>query len=344
VCEVGTPYEITVEAARELGFDVDTDYDLLQREVIGDVLVSGDDVSETKVHLLGQVDHVWRLDFTPPAGVAVDEAVPPGCPSRVVYELTVQLYAEDGSIEGTFAARTNATPRGSALSVNLYSESDLRNFRGSLPVVRDGSRPFFAMAEVQWNLGVGSEFGFYFRPRVVYQDSDGFCVEPFCPSASEPKLARISVGVASGSEMVPLVELVRSVADPSVTSLTEFVAAMGPYHPDVRLWVTASSAEPSSVQLRVRIDGKDVQTVPLELEYDPQILSAGDVGGWLDLGELDESVPVEFEVENAAGLSNVRSHIVIGGCVAAETTDYCAEPDCVARSAATIFPAACILN
>jgi hypothetical protein len=144
--------------------------------------------------------------------------------------------------------------------------------------------------------------------------------------------------------MAPLSQLVSSYADPSVDSLTELAATMGPYHPDVRLWVAAASVESSSVQLRVRVDGKEVETAPVELVHDPRILTDETVGGWIDIGELNESAAVEFEVDNAAGLSNVQSRIVIDGCLVTEANGSCAERGCVARSAAIVAPPSCSLN
>jgi hypothetical protein len=343
-CVFGIPYEISVDEARALGFDVDADYAFLEKESVADVLVSGDAVSATKVHVLGQVDHILRADRTPPAGVAMNEAVPSGCPPMIRYELTAQIYTDDGAISGIFAAQSPATTLGSVIGVNVYAQSDLRNFGGSLPVARDTSRPFFGMAEVQYFPGLDSRLAFNFQPRVLYQDSGGFCVEPLCPSVGSEQLARLSFGVVAASEMLPFTDFVSSVVDPTVTSLSEFVGAMGPYHPDVRLWVVASSAEASSVQVRARIDGEEVQTAPLALTHDPRILTADAVGGWIDLGELDESTSVEFDVENPAGLSNVNAHIVIGGCVVTEARNRCAEPGCIAHSAASVSPPACAVR
>jgi hypothetical protein len=339
-CVLGTPYDISVDEVRALGFDVDADYRLLESEVVANVLVSGEDLSTTKVHLLGRVDHVWRADRTPRAGVALDESTPRGCPPVIGYELTEQMFTDDGSIAGVFPARAGATPLGSAPAFSFYSESDLRNFRGSLPVAMDSSRPFFANARVQMYSAADAEWVFYFQPQVFYQDSKD-CIEPLCPGAGGSQKALLSFGVETSSNMAPFADLVGSIAKPSISSLNEFVAAIGPYHPDVRVWIVATSAKSSSVQVRVRIDGGDVQTLPLALTHDPRILTDDSVGGWLDLGALDESVPVEVEVENAADLSVIRSHIVIGGCVVKEADDRCAEPGCVARSAVSVFPVTC---
>jgi hypothetical protein len=343
-CILGASHPISTDEARDLGFDVDGDYRSLESELTGDVLVSGNAVSETKVHLLGRVDHVWRADRTPPAGVALDDAMPAGCPSVVGYQLTVQMFTEDSSIAGAFTTRASATPLGSARELTIHAQSDLRNFRGNLPVARDTARPFFATADISWSALPGSEVVFSFEPRISYRDSRASCVEPLCPPAVASEAARLSLGVTSAAELAPLSDLVESVADASVSSLSELVSAMGPYHPDVRLWVVAAAGEPSSVQIRARVDGEEIPLASLALTRDPRILTAEAVGGWLGLGEIGESVPVEFEVGNAAGLSKVQARIVIDGCVAEGTSTGCDGLGCVARSEAFVSPAVCSPN
>jgi hypothetical protein len=154
----------------------------------------------------------------------------------------------------------------------------------------------------------------------------------------------LSFGAETSSVLAPLATLVDSVAEAQVSSLSELVAAMGPYRPDVRLWVTATSAEANAVELSIEVDGKGVRTAPLTLTHDPRILTDDTVGGWLDLGELDESVAVALEVKNVADLSVVRSSILIEGCVVDGASDRCTTPGCVARSAVSVPPAVCLVN
>ncbi len=338
-CVYGIAREIPAAEARELGYDVDGDYEFLERRRTGDVLVAGEAVSKTTVQILGRVDHVWRVDRTPPSGVELEDATPSGCPPLVGYELTVQMFTEDGSISGVFLARTNAARLGETPELNIYAESDLRNFSGSLPVARDSSGPFFAEAHIQWYTAANDEFVFIFEPLIWDRNVDKDCIEPLCANYFYAG-ARLSYGVAT-RDMATLGELVSSLAHPNVSSLTELVAAMGPYRPNVRLWVVGLSSEPTTVQVRMRVNGQEVQAGPLALSHDPKILSPGAVGGWIDVGELDEAVPVEFEVENAAGLSEVRSHILIDGCKVSQAGDRCADPGCVARSAAIVSASSC---
>src|SRR5688572_8562965 len=93
-CRFAEPRIITTTEARELGYDVDADMSVLQRETTIGVLVSREPVVETTVHLLGRLDRVLRMDRTPPPGVPLAEASPPGCPPQIAYELTIQVYTE----------------------------------------------------------------------------------------------------------------------------------------------------------------------------------------------------------------------------------------------------------
>jgi hypothetical protein len=342
--------EITPEAGSALGFDVAGDRTALEATHVLDVLASWNDVQPTAVHYRGRIARILSVDREPPAGVPVEEAVPAGCSSGVEYELIEQLYTEDGAVRGAFLAHVPATPLGESTSRTLSAVVDLRNFTGELPVGWvDSIEALFAAGGVAWTVGtVGSpEFGF--GAMMWGGPGDVDCAWPFCRDDGDVGIP-MSYGVAKAQVLESFDDLL-SVFGPVFgpggfvpRTLTQLRARMEAYRPNVRIWVTADAAEPSSVNrvtVTARADGQPLATRALDLAGNAERLPDGVVGGWIELGPISEGTTVDLEVRDDFGLGGIRSHIVVNDCDIGAGTSSCLEPGCTTETSMPIVAATC---
>jgi len=319
--------EISLDEARDLGFEVDADRAVLERSWSSAVEESRDPVRTSTLHLRSRIDRVLSVERTPRS----PEVAAALCPSTVVYEVVVELYTEDGTLSGAFVARSRAMPAGESPVRHLEANADLRNFSGDLPVAWNGSSDLFATAEIVWSFEEGAAEAFYFRPRVWYS------------MRGYPEF--LSYGVLTGEAGAfadLLADLGGYIPDPAVSTLGEFAAAMGRYSPNVGVRVVARSAVSTQVRVSARVNGADVPAATLELTGDwRQQVADGFTGGTLDLGPIEEGAQVEIEVQDIQDLGDVQANILVGSCPFTPAYDRCREPGCTTRSALSVVTAAC---
>lgn len=331
---IEVPRPISRAEAVERGFDADGDVAALEQSWDGGVFISGEQVTRTTLHLKAQVDGVWLVEYRVAPGSSLR------CPASVLYGVTVQLYTNDGALAGAFHARQPATPAGDVPNRLLEAASDLRNFSGSLPVVWDGAPDVFGTADISWGFESGAEV-FSFQPRVWHATS-GSCSEPDCTIvASNGDLLSMGVNTSeTGTFADRVADLGRYVDSPVSSTLDRFAAELGPYRPNVSVWVVAPSAQATRVQARARVAASEFSAT-VNLAYDWRRVVEGYVAGWLDLGPLDEGTEVDVAIEDMESIGDVQSNVLVGGCPVANAYDRCKTPGCTAHSTLTVVSAAC---
>jgi hypothetical protein len=345
---------ISAEIAGTLGFDVAGDRAVLEATQGLDVFTSWDDVQPTTVHLRGRIGSMMRVDRLPPVGVPAEEAVPAGCPSGVEYELIQQLYTDDGAVRGAFSVWVPATRSGESTARSLFADVDLRNLTGELPVGwLDSTEKVMPAAQIRWSVGAVPAPEFELTLTLWGSTASDACDWVVCRIDGDLGVP-LSHGIAMYEDsLAGFGDVLRgALIYTERSTLSQLVARVDAYTPNVRVWVTApapSTAPPASGS-RVHVialndaiyDATPMYFGSLDLASNTDRLADGIVSGFIDLGPLPESTNIMVQVQDELGLGSVRSHIIVDQCDIGRGTVSCVEPGCTMEVSVPVVAAGCM--
>ncbi|MEY2935371.1 MAG: hypothetical protein RL033_6120 [Pseudomonadota bacterium] len=242
------------------------------------------------------------------------------CPSEPTQHLAylgaVHILTDDGQLDGTFYARLAPLPSSDGQPDGFGAQvlTDLRNFKGSLPLRLELERPHFSYLYSFFTLGRDGTTDGFLEPAVWYYDAAAGGA-PISPNASW--------NGARGFSGYPL-------PSGAASTLSDYPGSLLP--PLVVLSATVKPLDPSifvdvDVDVTVSIDGQVVQDVSVPVD------------SILELGSHPFGTRISLDVHNAHTSSVLRVNLLQGDCTVVSSD--CSELGCTAHAEHTTTQSVC---
>lgn len=299
--------EIDRDAARELGFDVDEQWQRLESPPGVSMRACSGSGEGTTLKLEFEVLSITLNQVSPDPNV-IEEGLDCG-EDFLSYHTVARSSTSDGSMAGAFYLTVNGSYED---ELDGFETVDIRNFDGTMTFPVDMSRSHFAQMEVVFLMQGDSEPEGFFRPIITYVDDPASWKETRGELIEFPSSG---TGYCDGFD---------EVSDAPPMALSDYVGAIPPATFPVSVSVDAFEGV---VDLTVSVDGEVVEE------------RKAVEGASIELGDFAAGTEVAVVTTAVDGATFAGSAVLVNGCVIA--ADRCGEEGCEATAKGVVQAVDC---